>query len=70
VNINFFDYNKLRRIWQYEFLISLKASMPNIPETSQLIDNLLKTYGNGFYDMLRRRCLAQGKPPDTYPYCS
>ena len=61
VNVNFFEYGKLRRIWQYELLTSLKANMPNTPETSQLINNLFKTYQNGFYVYAEQKLLNAKK---------
>ena len=61
MNVNFFEYGKLRRIWQYELLTGIKANMLNTPETSQLIDSLFKKYENGFYVYAEKKLLNAKK---------
>lgn len=61
VNVNFFEYSKLRRIWQYELLTGLEAQMPNTHETNQLIDSLFKTHQNGFYVYAEKKLLNAKK---------
>ena len=45
----FLNYSSLRKIWQYECLTELRQQMPKSNATAQLIDQLFKTYRNGFY---------------------
>jgi len=55
VPVTFLEYGKLRRIWQYELLTTLKQHMPRNQETSQLIDTLFKQNPKGFYIYAKRR---------------
>lgn len=65
VDVNYFPYNKLRRIWQYHLLTNLKASIPNSYENSRLIDNLFKNYKDGFYIYAKNTI---DKPKDICQY--
>lgn len=49
INVNFFSYRKLRKIWQYNILTNLKKYFHDTPEISKLIDSLFKNHKNGFY---------------------
>jgi hypothetical protein len=45
----FLNYAALRKLWQYECLIALRAVMTRSAETNKLIDRLFRTYQKGFY---------------------
>jgi hypothetical protein len=55
IPVTFLEYGKLRRIWQYELLTSLKKHMPRSQESNQLIDRLFNTHLEGFYIHAKRR---------------
>jgi len=55
IPVTFLEYGKLRRIWQYELLTSLKKHMPRSQESNQLIDRLFNTHLQGFYIHAKRR---------------
>ena len=48
-DIGVFPYKMLRKSWQYQLLTSLKAKMEKSEANSLFIDDLFKTYSNGFY---------------------
>jgi hypothetical protein len=45
----YLSYQALRKVWQYECLTRLRTVLLSEPATCQLIDELFKRYGNGFY---------------------
>lgn len=49
VNINFWPYDKLRKIWQYHILTNLKKYFSKSKDISKLIDSMFKKYKKGFY---------------------
>ncbi len=49
VDINYFPYDALRKVWQYKVLTAIKKYLPKNEEKSQLIDKLFKDHQNGFY---------------------
>lgn len=49
VNVNFFPYEKLRKIWQYHILTNLKGYFSDSKDISSLIDSLFKKHQKGFY---------------------
>jgi len=55
ISVTFLEYGKLRRIWQYELLTSLKRCMPQSHQTNQLIDSLFNRYLKGFYVHAKQR---------------
>ena len=55
VPVTFLEYGKLRRIWQYQLLTTLKRQMPKTMENSRLVDSLFKNHPEGFYIYAKRR---------------
>lgn len=49
ININYFPYEALRKVWQYHVLTALKAAMLKTYENSRFIDKMFKDHPNGFY---------------------
>ena len=49
INVRFFPYKKLRKVWQYNILTNLKKYFPDTKENAKLIDSLFKNHKNGFY---------------------
>jgi len=65
VPVTFLGYGKLRRIWQYQLLTTVKRHMPRTWENSCLIDRLFKEHEEGFYVYAKRRV---GKPRNVAWY--
>lgn len=49
IDLNFFFYEGLRKVWQYHVLTAIRAVLPKTPENARLIDKLFKDHPNGFY---------------------
>ena len=49
MDVNYFDYDGLRKSWQYHILTNLKKAIPNTRENRDLINSLFKNRENGFY---------------------
>ena len=49
VNLDFFFYEGLRKVWQYHVLTAIKSYLPKTVENSRLIDKLFKDHPLGFY---------------------
>lgn len=49
VDMNFFNYDGLRKSWQYHVLTNLKKALPKTREISDIISGLFKNKENGFY---------------------
>ena len=49
VDIDYFPYNALRKVWQYKVLTAIKEYLPKNAENAALIDKLFKDHPNGFY---------------------
>lgn len=49
IGINYFPYEALRKVWQYQVLTALKAAMPETYENKCFIDKMFKDHPNGFY---------------------
>ena len=49
INVNFFPYLSLRKVWQYHVLTALKEALPKTPENNRFIDKMFKDHPNGLY---------------------
>jgi hypothetical protein len=61
----FFNYQALRKIWQYEVLTRLRQVMPAGVETKRLIDRLFQKYRQGWYVHAEPR-ISDGKGISRY----
>ena len=59
VDVNFFPYEKLRKVWQYQLLTKIREKLPYHKELHGLLDQLYREKVNGFYVYAKRR--IQGK---------
>lgn len=59
IDVNFFPYEKLRKVWQYQLLTKIKEKLPHHKELHTLLDQLYTEKKNGFYVYAKRR--IQGK---------
>jgi len=55
IPVKYIIYRKLRRIYQYELLTTIKKNIPKTPQNSRFIDTLFKKYPEGFYVRAKRR---------------
>lgn len=49
IDMSFFFYEGLRKVWQYNVLTALKQALPDTFENARLIDKLFKDHPDGFY---------------------
>jgi len=49
IQMKFFFYEGLRKVWQYHVLTAMKEALPKNSENSRLINKLFKDHPNGFY---------------------
>lgn len=59
IDVNYFPYEKLRKVWQYQLLAKIKEKLPHHKELHSLLDQLYREKENGFYVYAKRR--IQGK---------
>ncbi len=57
--MSFFPYEKLREVWQYQLLTTIRDKLPYDKELHRLLDELYREKENGFYVFAKRR--IQGK---------
>lgn len=55
VEMRFFPYESLRKIWQYHLLTNLKENLPKTRKNAKMINHLFKKYPNGFYIYAKSR---------------
>jgi len=61
VDVNFFPYEKLRKVWQYQLLTIIREKLPYHKELHRLLDQLYREKENGFYVYAKRRIQGQQK---------
>jgi hypothetical protein len=49
INVKYFPYDALRKVWQYHVLTAIKEALPQTYENSRFIDKMFKDHPNGFY---------------------
>ena len=49
IDINYFPYMALRKVWQYHVLTAIKAAIPKSCENSRFIHKMFTDHPNGFY---------------------
>jgi len=55
VELSFFSYDALRKMWQYDILTALRKEFPQDKRLSALVDACFRKYPKGFYVQAKRR---------------
>lgn len=55
VELSFFSYDALRKMWQYDILTALRKEFPKDKRLSALVDACFRKYPKGFYVHAKRR---------------
>lgn len=61
MDVNFFPYEKLRKVWQYQLVTEIREKLPHDKELHRLLDQLYREKENGFYVYAKRRIEGKEK---------
>ncbi len=61
MDVNFFPYEKLRKVWQHQLVTGIREKLPHDKELHSLLDQLYREKENGFYVYAKRRIEGKEK---------